>query len=368
MQEDEVQKRQKLLKLKNLLKELSRYRARHTELISVYIPAGYSIQNVISQLAEETSTARNIKSATTRKNVIAALESMINHLKLYKKTPENGLAVFSGNIAGRPGEWDVRVWSIEPPQPLKMKIYRCDQVFYLEPLKDMLLEKKTYGLIVIDGREANIALLKGKSIVPIKSFKSAVPGKMRAGGQSAARFARVREGLLKDFFKKVGEAVNEEFAKLDLAGILVGGPGPTKEEFVEGPYISTPIKEKIIAIKNLGYTGEYGLRELVDKSEDVLAKEELIEEKKAMRRFLTVLATKPHLAAYGPAEVRAALEIGAVDLLLLHEDLNEKELEDYIELAEKSGAKIQIISTGTPEGEQLKGLGGVAAVLRFAIS
>jgi len=356
------------LLLRKLVKELSSYRARHTELISVYIPAGYNIDLVVNQLNSEAGTARNIKSSTTRKNVIAALEKMIGQLRLYKKTPPNGLAIFSGNVAEQPGQMDVRVWAIEPPEPLKIKMYKCDQTFYLEPLKEQMAVKVAYGLLVMDSREADIAILKGKSIIPISSLKSAIPGKFRAGGQSAARFARVREGMVKDFYKKIGEVVNKELSGKEIVGILVGGPGPTKEDFVNGEYLSPEIKKKIIAIKHLGYTGEFGLNELVEKSQDVLAKEEIVREKQAFERFLTLLNTKPNLVAYGETEVKRAIEARAVELLLVSEEVPEKKIEELMTKVEKGGGETIIISKETREGQQLSGLGGIAAILRFSIS
>ncbi|MBI3051257.1 helix-turn-helix domain-containing protein [Candidatus Woesearchaeota archaeon] len=168
--------------LKKFVKELDSHRAMHTELITVYIPAGYEITKIIQHLGQEQGTASNIKSASTRKNVISALERMIQHLKLFRQTPEHGLAVFSGNIA-RPGQIDLRVWSIEPPIPLQTRIYRCDKTFQLDLLRDMLESREMYGLVVMDRREGVVAVLKGKSIIPLAKYTSNVPGKTRAGGQ-----------------------------------------------------------------------------------------------------------------------------------------------------------------------------------------
>ena len=169
--------------LKKFIKQLSKYRGRHTELVSVYIPAGYDMNKIITHLSQEQGTATNIKSTSTRKNVIDALERMIQHLKIFKKTPEHGLAAFSGNVAEREGQSDVQVWSIEPPVPLKIRIYRCDKEFVMEQLDTMLEHKEVYGLIVLDRRDANIAFLKGKTIIPLVKTHSQVPGKIRAGGQ-----------------------------------------------------------------------------------------------------------------------------------------------------------------------------------------
>jgi len=169
--------------LKKFIKELGTYRGSHTELVSVYIPHGYDIIKIINHLDQEKGTATNIKSASTRKNVIDSLEKMTQHLRLFKRTPENGLAVFSGNVAERKGQQDFKVWSIEPPVPLNTRIYRCDKEFQLDLIRDMMDSKEVYGLVIIDRRDAIIAHLKGKVIIPLLKTHSEVPGKTKAGGQ-----------------------------------------------------------------------------------------------------------------------------------------------------------------------------------------
>ncbi len=354
--------------LKKFIKKLEVFRRPHTELITVYMPAGYDLNKIINHLKQEQGTASNIKSATTRRNVIDGLERMVQHLRLFKKTPEHGLAVFSGNVAEREGQIDLKVWSIEPPVPLNTRTYRCDKEFLLDLLRDMLDTKEVYGLVVMDRRDANIALLKGKTIIPLVKTHSQVPGKFRAGGQSAARFARIREGAAKDHYKKVAEYIKNQFLTLkDLKGIIVGGPGPTKYDFVEGGYITTELKNKIIAIKDLSYTEEFGLQELLDKSQDILAKEEVAAEKDIMGKFFNLLSTKPGMASYGLNEVKKNLEIGAVNILLLSESLDDNTIDEMENLAKTVGTDVKIISTETREGIQLRELGKIAAILRYEV-
>ncbi|MBT3940538.1 peptide chain release factor aRF-1 [Candidatus Woesearchaeota archaeon] len=353
-------------KMRKTIAELGKHRARHTELISVYVPAGYSLDKVRQQLSGEAGTARNIKSSTTRKNVQDALERMIRALSLHKHTPPNGLAIFAGNVSEREGQSDVQVWEVEPPTPLNTRVYRCDQAFFIEPLQAFIDIKETYGLIVIDRQEGNIALLKGKAIIPVKNFHSVVPGDTKKGGQSAARFARVREGMLKDFFKTVGDTVNKQFlGNKEIKGILVGGPGPNKESFSNGNFMFTEIKDKIIGIIDTGYTGHQGLEELVERSSDILAQEEVAKEKVAVNRFMSVLSLKPKFAAYGEETVVQAIEAGAVDLLLLSEDIDAQKIDTLAQECEKFKGEWQVISTDTKEGVQLKNLSGIAAILRY---
>ena len=201
-------------KLRKFIKELKKYRGRHTELVTVYIPAGYDIIKIEQHLAQEQGTASNIKDKITRSNVQDALEKIIRHLKLYPRTPVNGLAAFSGNIASQDGKQDIKVWSIEPPIPINIRMYRCDQTFVLEPLENMTFISEIYGLIVLDNREATIGFLRGKSIQVIRNFTSAVPGKIKVGGFSQQRYARLREEAANEFYKRIANVVNVEFAKV----------------------------------------------------------------------------------------------------------------------------------------------------------
>jgi len=356
-------------KLKKLLKELAKYRGRHTELVTVLVPQGYDLNKIVGHLSQEQGTASNIKSTSTRKNVQDALERMIQHLKLFKQTPPNGLAVFSGNVAEREGQSDVRVWSFEPPNPLNVRIYRCDKKFVLEQVEDMLEIKEIFGLVVMDRRDGTLAQLKGKAIIPLLKTHSEVPGKFKAGGQSAARFAANRELAAKDHYKKIAEYMKEQWlGNKNLKGILVGGPGPTKYDFVDGGYIATELKRKVIAIKDLSYTDDFGLQELLEKSQDVLAAEEVAGEKKIMQRFFEMMLKENGLINYGIEQVKENLKMGAVDILLLSESLDDEVLEEFEELAEQLGTKVQIISVETREGVQLRDIGQVAAILRYNVN
>lgn len=352
--------------LRKLIRELETYRGRHTELVTVYVPADYDLVKIMQHLAQEQGTASNIKSTSTRKNVTDALERMIQHLRTIGKTPRNGLAAFSGNVAEREGQSDVRVFSLEPPAPLNIRMYRCDKEFVLEPLREMCEEKEVYALVVLDRRDATIALLRGKTIIPVLKTHSEVPGKFKAGGQSAHRFEMNRELAAKAHFKKVADYLKEQFLEMkELKGILVGGPGPTKYEFVDGNFITDQLKRKVIAIKDLSYTEDFGLQELVDRSQDVLAEEAVAKEKEVMLKFFTCLATRPGMTAYGPMEVKQKLEIGAVDILLLSEALDDKTIEEYDAIAIQFGTDVRIISTETREGVQLRDIGKIAAILRY---
>lgn len=351
--------------LKKLIRELSSIRGRHTELVSVYIPSGYHLNEIINQLRSEQGTAENIKSKQVRKNVVAALDKIVRHLQFYSKTPENGLAIFCGNVSKEEGVSDIKLWAIEPPMPLNVKLYWCDQVFRLEPLEEMVKENEIYGLICLDKSEADIAFLRGKRLEIVTHLESIVPGKTRAGGQSSARFARVREGLKNDWLKNVGEIASNVFSnEKNLIGIIISGPGPIKEEFAKGDYIKSDIRKKILGIVDTGYTGEYGLEETLERAKDILAEASVMKEKKILNDFFKQLE-RGELVTYGKEETLKALRIGALKTLIISESLESEEIENE---CKNYNTDIIIVSEDTREGKQFKELGGIGGFLRFKLS
>lgn len=355
--------------LEATVKELEGYRGRHTEFITVLVPAGFNVHQVIKQLEDEKGTATNIKGNSTRKNVITSLEKAARKLKdLNGKLPENGIAIYSGNVSEVEGKDDFKIWAIEPPKPMKMRMYRCDQTFVVDPLKEMLETDEVYGLVIIERKEASIGLLDGKSIKLIQTMNSGIPSKVRAGGQSALRFQRLTEGHAKEFYRKVAEEMKLQFFdNKKLKGILVGGPIPTKEEFLDTGNLVTQLKDKVIAVRDIGGSEFNGLKELVEACQDVLAEQEVTKQKLILDEFFMMLAKQPEKVAYGEAEVEERLNLGAVGKLILSKTLPRDKIKHFEELAKSSGVEIHIVSKDTQEGVQFDNIGGVGGILRYAI-
>ena len=349
-----------------VLEELRKKSGRGTELVSVYIPPDKQVSDVTSHLREEYGQAMNIKSKSTRTNVQSSLDSILSKLR-YVQVGENGIVIFCGAVEKGGDKTDIETFIVEPPEKVLSYIYHCNSSFFLEPLEEMIEAKEKYGLLVLDKREATIGVLTGKVVTAMKHLTSAVPGKIRRGGQSAPRFQRLREIATEDFYKRIGEHTARVLLPIeDLRGILIGGPSPTKDEFIKGSYLHYELQNKILGAFDAAYTDESGLFELVDKAGDVLEGLDLMREKKIMERFMKLLANSESMIAYGTDEVRRKLEIGAVGTLLFSEELNLELMHDLVEKAEEIGADVEIISTDFEEGAQLKrAFGGVAALLRY---
>ncbi len=392
------------------MQEITKYRGRGTELISVYIPENKQISEVMAYLRSEQSQASNIRSKTTMKNVTSAIDSVAARLKTYKSPPPNGMVIFCGEVPRAGDQTKMVQYVINPPEPITAFLYRCDSQFFTDPLDVMLLDKKCYGLITIDRSEATLGILSGSRIQVLKHFDSLVPSKHHQGGQSSVRFERLIEIAAHEFFTKVADNATEVFLnRPELLGILVGGPGATKDFFVKEEYLHHELRKKVVSpLVDTGYTDESGLRELVENAKDIIVDMQLTKEKMYMQRLFTeIRKADGGLSCYGEDEVRTATDMGAVNVLLLSEALHKRRvglrcasgheheitvdnsddrfpcpecgasttvvkdedlIDDFFMRAESFNTRVQIISPDSEEGDMLiKAFGGIAALLRYKV-
>jgi peptide chain release factor subunit 1 len=410
MSEQQGQSDKQKYEFRKVIEDLKEYEGSGTQLVSIYVPEDRQVSSVVQHVTQEHSEASNIKSKQTRTAVQDALKSIKDRLRYYDTyPPENGMVLFSGAIDTGGGRSEMITETLEsPPQPIESFRYHCDSAFLTQPLEDMLEDNGLFGLIVLDRREANVGWLRGKRVEPVKSASSMVPGKQRKGGQSAQRFARLRLEAIDNFYQEVAGMANDLFVqdRHEMDGILVGGPSPTKDEFLDGDYLHHELQDLVLGKFDVSYTDESGLYDLVDAAQDVLDEHEVMQDKKVMEQFFKELHDG-NLATYGFGPTRENLIMGSVETLLISEDLRkdvavlecpnghdeqemidqradlpetdcsrcgepmEAEREDAIdhlmEIAEQRGTETKFVSTDFEKGEQLlSAFGGVAGILRYS--
>jgi peptide chain release factor subunit 1 len=405
-------------KLTRMINELSSISGHGTELVTVYIPPRRPIYDVIAQLRTEAGTASNIKSDLTRTHVQDALSRTVEQLKLFKETPENGLIIFCGALpTGKGiGTEKIEIFPVMPPKPVRIQLYRCDDHFWTEHLKDMLKDDKAMGLLTIDTQEAGLGVLSGDRWQVEDTLTSGVSGKHRAGGQSARRFERLRDNELNEYYKRIAESAQRILIdQYKVRGLIVGGPGATKDTFLKEEYLDYRLQGNVVAVLDTSYSGEEGVRELVDKvnEEGVMDGYRLMEEKKIVKRFMKEVYSDNGLGIYGINDVIKFLQNGIVELVIVTDDISvavietkcrkcanrdieiverprlltarqellsspcnncgnldqeirERDIVDYLEeLSSSTGAGLEIISGKSEEGAQVSSLGKVGAILRF---
>jgi len=413
---EDLSQQQRRLRLKKAVKELSEMRGMGTELVTVVIPPDRMISDVRQQLGQEAGQAANIKSKSTRKHVSDAIESAVSTINRYKTPGEGGIAIFVGHvIVGNNKTRLVTTVIDDPPEPFSSFRYRCDSSFEISQLEEMLIDRTSYGLFVIDRSEAAYGLASGKRLHCQEHITSLVPSKHGRGGQSAQRFERLIEEAAHKFFKKATERACNYWLPMaqNLRGIIIGGPGATKDYVVKHDYFHHEIKKLIREpFFDVGYSNESGLRELIQRAGSMMDQIELDRERTLVDGFLReVMQTSPK-ATYGEAMVRSALENGAVASLLLSEALSKRRvvflckackhewketqnrlsdvsdcpecnsdnvhedpertmdlIDELTILAGHTSAEVRLVSLDTEEGATMNtAFGGIAALLRYPIA
>jgi len=408
----------KLYKIRKTLEELSHKSGRGTELITVYIPKGKQLHEIISSLQQEQGTADNIKSDLTRSHVVDSLGKVVQRLKLYKKTPERGLVMFCGALppeqGGPLGSEVVTVWEVDPPKDLNQYLYRCDDHFHVDILKDMLKDDNLIGFLAIDAKDAGWGLLHGDKIEVLSQTGSGVAGKHRQGGQSAKRFQKLREMELSYFYNRVAQTTREYFIDIyPVKGLIVSGPGPTKEDFINGNYLEYRLQNNIISTIDASYSGAEGIREAFAKSSDILGDFRMVEEKKLIEKLFREINGNTGKGSYGLQEVIEFLKNNVAQTVIITDNTNlhrvegkckrcqniqediietpdvipkktefsnkpcpgcnamevevrEQDIVDYLQLlAAKTGTELEVISGSAEHGNMLASLGKIAAILRY---
>ena len=408
----------KRYKTKKLIDHLKDKKGFHTELISLYIPPSRKVSDVTNYLKNEISESQNIKSKLTRKNVLDGISILIGQLKNIREFPENGLIMFSGAIPqnNTPGTEKNELYIVDPPELVSTFKYHCASEFFLLPLDDMLKPKATYGLITIGRQRSAVGYVRGNKVEVVREFTSGVHSKHSAGGQSQRRYQRDMEEKEKGFYRRISEEINKIFLDIeDLKGIFIGGPGFSKEKFVKEDSLDYRLKDRIMDTVDLGYGGVEGIRALLEQVKEKIQDIKYIQEKQVMQKFMKEITNDTGFATYGIEEIQKALNYSAIDTLIMSEKLalyrmklecsnckhfeykiikeselaksealseelncpkctsntfrmveNNSLIEEFGDIAESTGAIIEIISTETEEGEILfSTFGGIVAILRY---
>ena len=387
------------------------------EFISLYIPREKSIDEIVANLKEESdsSVTKSENGRDVRDRLQEALKNVIQHLKLQKEIPENGLAMFAGTFVANETESEVlNVEELVPPEPITAYLYEVNNHFQLEPLRVMLRDQRVVGLINMDSKKASFGILDGERFEVIENITSGIPGKSGKGGSSQRRYERERDMEVTYFFHRVGEHAAKAFLENHKVNVLiVGGPGQTKEDFLKGDYLQYELKSMLLSIVDTQSIGKEGLSEVLGKSSEALKNMCVPEQKRTVQCLLSEIGKQDGLAIYGLDSVLMALKRGEVEVALVTDstdmieivimckrcelsrvkivdkakkvqtvqemisspcekcsaveyEVEEKDIIDVLEdAASQTNAKVEVISTESEEKAKLTALSGFTALLRY---
>jgi peptide chain release factor subunit 1 len=402
-------------KLKKLITWLSNKEGKGLEFISLYIPREKSIDEIVAIFKEESECAASKPEKNIRDRLQNARKNIIQRLKLLKEIPENGLAIFAGTFVANDQESEVvNVEEVVPPDPITAYLCRVDNHFRLEPLREMLRDQRVVGLVAMDSKEASFGILNGERFELIENITSGISGKSEKGGSSQRRYERERDMGLTYYFHRVAEHAKTAFlVNHSVSVLLVGGPGPTKEDFLKGDYLHYELKNMFLGSVDTQSADREGVREVLGKSSEMLKNICVPEQKRVIQRLLADIGKQDGLAIYGLDPVLNGLKRGEVEVALVTDvtdmieivvmckrcrllkakivdrakkiqtvqeiissrcercnsveyELEEKDIIDVLEdVASQTDARVEVISPESEEKARLTALGGFAALLRY---
>jgi len=347
--------------------------------------------------------------------VLGAITSTQQRLKLYNKVPPNGLVVYCGEIITAEGKERRINMDFEPFKPINTSLYLCDNKFHTEALSELLESDQKFGFIIMDGNGALFGTLSGNTRDVVHKFSVDLPKKHGRGGQSALRFARLREEKRHNYVRKVAELAVQNYItndKVNVVGLILAGSADFKNDLNQSDLFDQRLQGKVIKVVDVSYGGENGFNQAIELSSETLGNVKFIQEKKLINRYFDEISQDTGKVCYGIDDTLKALELGAAETLIVYENLEtmrwelktseglsvifhttkaqetdrsqfmDKETGQEMEvisqmpflewLAEKYrdfGATLEFVSDRSSEGNQfVKGFGGIGAILRYKVN
>jgi len=403
-------------KVRRLIKQLEGAKGAGTSMISLIIPPKDDINRINKLLTEEYSTASSIKSRVNRLSVLGAITSTQQRLKQYNRTPNNGLILYCGEIITDDGKEKKVTIDFEPFKPIGTTMYLCDNKFHCEDLSQLLESDDKFGFLIMDGNGALYGIVQGNHREVLHKFSVDLPKKHGRGGQSALRFARLRLEKRHNYVRKVSEIATQCFVsgdKVNIKGLIIAGSADFKTELTTSDLFDPRLEAILIKpMLDVSYGGENGFNQAIELASETLKNVKFIQEKKLITLFLDEVAQDTGKYCFGIKDTIAGLEMGAVETLIVWENLDIKRLhirnahtdseqvlfvspeeekneklyrdpdsgveldvvenkpfvEWIVEMYKTFGAKLEFITDRSQEGNQFcKGFGGIGGLMRYKV-
>ena len=405
-------------KVKKLIKSLENARGAGTSMISLILPPKSQLSQATNMLTQEYGTASNIKSRVNRLSVLAAITSTQQRLKLYSRVPDNGLVVYCGTVLTPEGKEKKVNFSFEPFKPINTSLYLCDNKFHTEAISELLESDARFGFVIMDGNGTLFGVVSGNTRTVLHKFSVDLPKKHGRGGQSALRFSRLREEARHNYVRKVAELASQHFItdnKVNVTGIVLAGSADFKSVLSQSDLLDYRLRPKIVQLVDVSYGGENGFNQAIELAADSLANVKFVQEKRLIQKYFDEISTETSKYCFGLDDTFRALEMGAVEILIVWENLEHmrhvfkdsegrehvfmlsKEQEDdedrsrfidketgtemeevgepmpllewIAENYQQFGTNLEFVTDRSQEGMQFcKGFGGIGGILRYKVA
>lgn len=226
-------------------------------------------------------------------------------------------------------------------------------------------------------KEAEIAARRPRVIIATIEEGEASIGLVRQFGVEESSTLRQslgkREGNTRnEFFGELASQLKWAAEKVDA--VILAGPGFTKEDFLEFIRTREPELTKKVTVEDTSSIGVSGFQEVLRRGavDRIMEESRIGREANLIEELMKEISTNGKVS-YGMQDVRNAQELGAINILLITDELlrTEREgnsIDEFLKNVEHSQGKIVVFSTEFEPGKKLESLGGIAALLRFRVN
>lgn len=237
-----------------------------------------------------------------------------------------------------------------------------------KPLLDKLLRAKTHGLkaiiVALDYDEYSIAIVQEQGVRYINEGEIELPGKDDPH----------RDKMLEIKLNEIADKIIDIAERNQVNVIIIASPGDLKRRVAE--LVKSKNGKLHVYMDSISIGGRAGISEVLrrDIVRKILRDVSSIEAEKILEEFMKLLIKDSGKVAYGLEEAIKAANMGAVEKLLILDELvrsynidERRQVEELLAIVDKYKGEVRIVSSESPAGEKLKALGGVIAILRFRI-
>jgi protein pelota len=219
-------------------------------------------------------------------------------------------------------------------------------------------------IVVLDYDEACIALLFEQGVKYLWEHVANMPSKV---------YSVNYEDYLKSYVASVVTSVLEISARERVDIVIVAGPGELKYR------VASALRERLelpVYTDSTSIGGCPGVREVLfrDVMKKVAGEFQLIKAREIFELFKELLSRESGMVVYGLEDVFTACQLGAVKTLIIVDDFlkfssNEEfeKIQALLRAAYEKRSEIYIIPGSSDLGQELRGFGGIVAILRFKI-
>jgi protein pelota len=223
-------------------------------------------------------------------------------------------------------------------------------------------------LIAIDTQEAAIAKLLGTHLEIIPNIYS---------GKSGKRYPQAvkKDSKTESFFEDIARTISGLLiVEKDRFRAIIFGPGETKRRFYNFLSTTTDLDKNVfLVLEGIDVAGEDGIYVFLRSSamKEVMKTSKLASVSFIVDEIMSLVSKGENKFAIGIHEIQNAASIKAISNLVLSDSIfrtaAESEVIRLLNLLEGQGAKVYAVDSSTDIGMRVSALGGVVALLRYAI-